>query len=159
MELVPGQSLAQKLQDGPLPPDELMSIAKQTLAGLVAAHEQGIIHRDLKSANLQITPDGRVKVLDFGLAQFVRRNDLDLSTLSTASGAEGVSGTLAYMSPEQLQGETLDARSDIWSLGVVLYEMATGQLPFRGRTVKSANRSAPRWVFPANLNSIIPAGK
>ena len=135
MELVPGESLAQKLRKGPLPQDELLSIAKHTLDGLVAAHAQGIVHRDLKPANLQITPDGHVKILDFGLAQFVRPKDFDFETASTASNVEGFSGTLPYMSPEQLHGEPPDARSDIWSFGVVLYEMTTGQLPFRGRTV------------------------
>jgi serine/threonine protein kinase len=134
MELVPGESLAQKLHDEPLALDMLLPIATQMLDGLVAAHAQGIIHRDLKPANLQITPDGRVKILDFGLARFVRRKGLDAASATTASHTEGISGTLSYMSPEQLLGEPCDARSDIWSVGVVLYEMATGRLPFHCKT-------------------------
>jgi serine/threonine protein kinase len=134
MELVPGESLACKLDAGPLPHDELMSFATQTLEGLAAAHAQGIIHRDLKPANLQITPDSRVKILDFGLARFVRHEGVDIATTAAVT-AEGISGTLSYMSPEQLRGEVVDARTDIWSLGVVLYEMATGHLPFEGKTI------------------------
>ena len=134
MEFVPGQSLAEKLKAGPLAPNELAPIALQTLSGLAAAHAQGIIHRDLKPANLQIMPDGGVKILDFGLARFVRSADREMATQSTQSSEAVVSGTLMYMSPEQLCGEAPDARSDIWSLGVVLYEMATGRLPFHGNT-------------------------
>jgi len=134
MELVPGESLAQRLGDGPLSQDELLSIMTQTLHGLAAAHAQGIIHRDVKPANLQITTDGRVKILDFGLARFERRDGLDVKTASTEMDAGGISGTMAYMSPEQLHGEPCDARSDIWSVGIVLYEMATGRVPFQGKT-------------------------
>ena len=134
MELVPGESLAQRLGDGPLSQDELLSIMTQTLHGLAAAHAQGIIHRDVKPANLQITTDGRVKILDFGLARFERRDGLDVKTASTEMDAGGISGTMAYMSAEQLHGEPCDARSDIWSVGIVLYEMATGRVPFQGKT-------------------------
>jgi eukaryotic-like serine/threonine-protein kinase len=112
MELVPGESLAHKLGNGPLPQDELLSITTQTMDGLAAAHAQGIIHRDLKPANLQVTCDGRVKILDFGLARLVRRKGFDHATATTETN-EGTSGTLAYMSPEQLHGEPCDARSDI----------------------------------------------
>ena len=134
MELVPGESLARKLAAGRLSPEESLAIASQTLDGLAAAHAQGIIHRDLKPSNLQLTPEGRIKILDFGLAQLVRPKDFDLGAAPTATTVEGLSGTLPYMSPEQLHGEPLDARSDIWSLGVVLYELTTGHLPFCGRT-------------------------
>jgi serine/threonine protein kinase len=134
MEFVPGESLARKLHNGPLAKEELFAMARQMLGGLGAAHAQGIVHRDLKPANLQITPDGRVKILDFGLAQFVRDEDFNIGTAPTKTHVEGISGTLAYMSPEQLLGEEVDARTDIWSMGVVLYEMTTGRLPFRGRT-------------------------
>ncbi len=134
MELVPGESLAQKLADGPLTQDQWLSIATQTLNGLIAAHARGIIHHDLKPANLQITPDGHVKILDFGLARFMRRKGLDIETATTVTNAEGLSGTLAYISPEQLRGETCDERSDIWSIGIVLYEMATARLPYPGKT-------------------------
>ena len=135
MELVPGESLADKLRGGPLAEGELLAVVRQTLDGLGAAHEQGIVHRDLKPANLQITPEGRVKILDFGLAQFVHGKDFEIDTAPTETHVEGISGTLAYMSPEQLLGEELDARTDIWSMGVVLFEATTGRLPFRGRTV------------------------
>jgi serine/threonine-protein kinase len=135
MEFVPGESLARKLRSGSLAEEELLAIARQTLEGLGAAHAKGIIHRDLKPANLQITPDGRVKILDFGLAQFVHREDFNIDSAPTKTGSEGISGTLAYMSPEQLLGEELDARTDIWSMGVVLFEATTGRLLFRGRTV------------------------
>jgi len=134
MELVPGASLTQKLADGPLSQDQWLSIATQVLDGLIAAHARGIIHHDLKPANLQITPDGHVKILDFGLARFIRRKGLDIDTATTVTNAEGLSGTLAYISPEQLRGETGDERTDIWSLGVVLYEMATARLPYPGKT-------------------------
>ena len=134
MELVPGASLTQKLADGPLPQDQWLSIATQTLDGLIAAHARGIIHHDLKPANLQITLDGHVKILDFGLARFIWRKGLDIETATTITNAEGLSGTLAYISPEQLRGETSDERTDIWSVGVVLYEMATARLPYPGKT-------------------------
>lgn len=134
MELVPGESLAQRLNRGPLSPDEVLSIAKQMLEGLAAAHAQGIIHRDLKPANLQITTEGRLKILDFGLARFLPRKGLDVETATTVTHAEGLSGTMAYISPEQLHGEACDERSDIWSAGAVLYEMQTGRLPFPGKT-------------------------
>ena len=135
MELVPGESLEQILHGGSLPQAQALSIATHALDGLAAAHAQGIVHRDLKPANLQITPDGRVKILDFGLAQLARPKDFHIETAPTATNSEGISGTLAYMSPEQLHGEPPDARSDIWSMGIVLYEMTTGRLPFRGKTV------------------------
>jgi serine/threonine-protein kinase len=135
MEYVPGQSLAQRLDKGSLSREEVLSIALQTISALVAAHAQGIVHRDLKPANLQITPSGQVKVLDFGLAYHVHPSKFELNTATTATGETGISGTLFYMSPEQLLGNTVDARSDIWSFGVVLYEMTAGQLPFRGKTV------------------------
>jgi serine/threonine protein kinase/tetratricopeptide (TPR) repeat protein len=134
MELVPGESLAQMLSNGPLSEDQWLSIATQTLEGLAAAHAQGIIHHDLKPGNLQISPDGHVKILDFGLAQFIRRKGLDIETATTITSAEGLSGTLAYISPEQLRDGTWDERSDIWSIGVVLYEMATSRLPYPGKT-------------------------
>jgi eukaryotic-like serine/threonine-protein kinase len=151
LELVAGESLAHKLHDGPLAQAVLLSIATQTLDGLIAAHAQGIIHRDLKPANLQITPDGRVKILDFGLARLVRRHCLDAATATTECNTEneGVSGTLPYMSPEQLRGEPCDARSDIWSVGVVLYEMASGRLPFPGKTATAMGDAILHAPVPA----------
>ncbi|HTZ32007.1 MAG TPA: protein kinase [Methylomirabilota bacterium] len=137
MELVPGESLARKIANGPLSQELWLSIASQTVEGLAAAHARGIIHHDLKPSNLQIAPDGHVKILDFGLARFIRRKGLDIETATTVTEEEGLSGTLAYISPEQLRGEPCDERSDLWSAGVVLYEMATARLPFPGKTAAS----------------------
>jgi TolB-like protein/Flp pilus assembly protein TadD/predicted Ser/Thr protein kinase len=135
MEFVEGRSLADRLRDGALPLDQILLYGQQVAEALAHAHEHGIVHRDLKSANVMITPDGRAKVLDFGLAKrAVGHDPAAAPTLSepslTAAGA--LAGTLAYMAPEQLLGRPADERSDIWALGVVLYEMATGTLPFRG---------------------------
>jgi eukaryotic-like serine/threonine-protein kinase len=124
MEYVEGQSLAEKIKKRPLPLDEALGISAQVAEGLHAAHKQGIVHRDIKPANIMIDPEGRAKIMDFGLAH------LDEATRITQTGA--VMGTPAYMSPEQVRGEQVDHRTDIWSLGVVLYEMVVGGLPFRG---------------------------
>ncbi|HXE91194.1 MAG TPA: protein kinase [Terriglobales bacterium] len=129
MELIPGVTLDQKLVSGALPEKDLLRLGQQLAEGLAAAHEQGIIHRDLKPGNLRVTPDGRLKILDFGLAKLlqpVTHADVTQSVTETQS----VTGTLPYMAPEQLRGETADARSDIWAAGAVLYEMATGRRPF-----------------------------
>jgi eukaryotic-like serine/threonine-protein kinase len=133
MEYVEGQSLAQKRSGQPLELGEILDIGSQAADALAEAHEKGITHRDIKSANLMITPKGRVKVLDFGLAKITRTEGegvgSEVSTsLHTSEGA--VMGTLSYMSPEQVLGKELDARTDLFSLGVVLYEMTTGRLPF-----------------------------
>jgi eukaryotic-like serine/threonine-protein kinase len=123
MELVPGRSLADVLRDErPLDPDRAASIAAQVVDALSAAHAAGIIHRDIKPGNIMVTPDGSVKVLDFGIARA-----LDSATLTQTAT---VLGTSAYMSPEQALGQPVDARSDIYSLGCVLYEMLTGEPPF-----------------------------
>jgi len=128
MEYVGGVALDSKLGTGPLPQKDVLRLGFQLADGLASAHDHGVIHRDLKPANLRLTHDNRVKILDFGLAQFVQQKT-DLSV--TASVAESkVSGTLPYMAPEQLRGEVTDQRSDIWSAGAVLYELATGQRPF-----------------------------
>lgn len=124
MEFIEGQTLNRRLSSGPLCELEIVRLTTQLLDGLDAAHREGIVHRDLKPGNLRETPDGRLKILDFGLAR-IQRTDLD-STQSTA----GIVGTLPYMAPEQLQGDPVDARTDIYSTGVVLYELATGQRPF-----------------------------
>ena len=143
MELVAGQTLAERIGAGALEVEEALPIARQIAAGLEAAHERGIVHRDLKPANVKITADGMVKLLDFGLAKATHEaasssSRLTISpTLSIAMTQAGaILGTAAYMSPEQARGKTVDRRSDIWSFGVVLYEMLTGQALFAsGETV------------------------
>ncbi len=134
MEYVEGQPLSARLAEGPLPVEQALRYCQQIADALAHAHERGIVHRDLKSANAVITPEGRAKVLDFGLAKQLREEELETVTRSQASlTAEGaVMGTLAYMAPEQLRGQPADARSDVWALGAVLYEMLVGQRPFQG---------------------------
>jgi serine/threonine-protein kinase len=131
MELVPGDML-----QGPLPVDEVLAIARQIAEALEAAHEKGIVHRDLKPANIKVTPDGKVKVLDFGLAKALEETANDIShspTMSLMATRAGVIlGTAAYMSPEQAKGKSVDRRTDIWSFGVVLLELITGQRAFAG---------------------------
>jgi eukaryotic-like serine/threonine-protein kinase len=129
MEYVVGQSLAQKLVVGPLPEKEVMSFGAQVTAALEEAHERGIVHRDLKPGNILVTPKGQAKVLDFGLAQLLRPH-ADPAATQTFAETQGLKGTLPYMAPEQLRGETPDARADIYSLGCVFYEMATGRRAF-----------------------------
>ena len=130
MELVDGETLAARLKQGALAPEQVTDFGIQIAEALEAAHERGVLHRDLKPANIVVTGKGRVKVLDFGLAKLVQAGvDTRATTLPTAGDA--VAGTLAYMAPEQLLGEEVDAASDLFSLGVVLYEMATGRLPWR----------------------------
>jgi serine/threonine protein kinase/tetratricopeptide (TPR) repeat protein len=130
MELISGLPLNAKLREGPLAEKEVVHQGIQLADGLAAAHEQGVVHRDLKPGNLFITPIGRLKILDFGLAKLVDPNrNIDL-TQTITSETDAVSGTLPYMAPEQLRGQPADVRSDIYSAGTVLYEMATGQPPF-----------------------------
>ena len=141
MELVEGEDLAERLKRGPIPVDEALAIAQQIAEALEEAHERGIVHRDLKPANVKLTPDGKVKVLDFGLAkawsESPRRaepsSDLSQSpTLARTGTAAGlILGTAAYMSPEQARGKPVDKRADIWAFGVVLYEMLTGRRALR----------------------------
>ena len=122
MEWLEGATLKRKIEAGPLPIHDVTHIASQVAQGLAKAHASGIIHRDIKPANIVITEDGTVKILDFGLAKVFSQG------LLTKAGT--ILGTVAYMSPEQARGESVDARTDIWSLGVVLYESITGQRPF-----------------------------
>ena len=144
MELVEGETLAERLQRGLVPVDEALEIALQIAEGLEAAHEQGIIHRDLKPANVMLSPEGKVKVLDFGLAKAWQpeEGDPDLTHSPTLTGqmTEGgvLLGTVGYMSPEQARGKPVDNRTDIWAFGCVLYEMLAGQRPFQGETVTDA---------------------
>ena len=129
IEFIAGVTLDAKLAAGPLPPAEVARLGVQMAAGLEAAHRQGIVHRDLKPGNLRLTTDGRLKILDFGLAQLMPHAS-ELGMTATMTASQETSGTLPYMSPEQLSGEVSDARSDIWAAGAVLYEMATGKRPF-----------------------------
>ncbi len=135
MEYVNGAQLAQLARNG-LAADSVIRYAIQISDGLAFAHSRGVIHRDLKGSNILVTSDGRVKLVDFGLAKRILSDTLGPETQSDSfeTGTGHLAGTLAYMAPEVLQGKASDARSDMWALGVVLYEMATGQLPFKGRT-------------------------
>jgi serine/threonine protein kinase len=138
LELVSGETLADKIARGPIPLDEALAIATQIAEALEAAHDAGVIHRDLKPANVKLTSGGDVKVLDFGLAKALSNEQPDLDptyspTMSLAATQRGViMGTAAYMSPEQARGKVVDRRADIWAFGVVLYEMVTGQRLFKG---------------------------
>jgi len=145
LEFVDGETLAERIERGPIPLDEALPIAKQTAEALEAAHEQGIIHRDLKPANIKVRPDGTVKVLDFGLAKLAEAtptaaaahapSPLSMSPTITSPAMTGVGvllGTAAYMSPEQAKGRPADKRSDIWAFGCVVFEMLTGRRAFAG---------------------------
>jgi len=137
MEYVEGRTLAQTIPSRGLPLDELLRIAIPLTDAVGAAHQRGILHRDLKPANVMLTADGRVKVLDFGLAKLreaLIQADGGAQTTAEATGEGRILGTVAYMSPEQAEGKPLDQRSDVFSLGILLYEMATGQRPFKGDT-------------------------
>ena len=157
MEFVAGQNVKDKVRTRPLPVDEALDIAVQSARALQTAHEAGIVHRDIKSANLMLTAQGQVKVMDFGLAQVGDRSQLTLKGTTL--------GTPAYMSPEQTQAQPTDGRTDIWSLGVVLYEMLTGRLPFQGDTVAAVTYAvvntepepptALRSGLPAELDHVI----
>jgi len=163
MELVPGETLQQRIKrEGAIPIDEALAIAKQISEALEAAHEKGIIHRDLKPANVKVTPEGKVKVLDFGLAKAFEgdKSGSDPSnspTLSQAATLQGVIlGTAAYMSPEQARGKSVDKRTDIWALGCVLYELLTGKQAFHGEDITeilaAVVKSEPDWAaLPAAM--------
>lgn len=134
MEYVAGRTLREIIRDGTPPLRDSLAYAIQIASALEHAHENGIIHRDLKSSNVVIDPEGRAKVLDFGLARRLPQSTPDESRESTITSLGALAGTLTHMPPEVLRGERADARSDVWALGVLLYELATGELPFQGRT-------------------------
>ena len=141
LELVEGETLADRLKRGAIPAEESLKLGLQIAEALEAAHEKGVIHRDLKPANIKVTPDGKVKVLDFGLAKAFAGDavDIDLSkspTLNLEATKQGVIlGTTAYMAPEQARGRTIDTRVDVWAFGCVLFEMLTGRSTFAGDDV------------------------
>jgi serine/threonine protein kinase len=138
MEFISGVTLDAKLSGGALPEKDVLRFGMQLADGLDAAHSQRIVHRDLKPGNIRLTPDGWIKILDFGIAQFVASKGDSAETI-TLTQHDSIMGTVAYMSPEQIRGQRADVRSDIYSTGVVLYEMATGKRPF-------ADRSGPQLI-------------
>ena len=147
-EYIPGTTLDSKLYGTRLPEKEVVQLGMQLAQGLAAAHQHGIVHRDLKPGNLRITPDGRLKILDFGLAQFAPQISELAQTLTVTNSAE-LTGTLPYMAPEQLKGEPADPRTDLWATGAVLYEMTTGKRPFP--------QSNPALLINSILNDQPPA--
>jgi serine/threonine protein kinase len=148
MELVDGETLAERLNGGPLPVAFTLDLARQIAAALEAAHEKGIVHRDLKPANIKVTTEGKIKVLDFGLAQMVTE-EVGIDAARGPGAAGVLAGTPGYMSPEQTRGEPGDARSDIWAFGCVVYEMLTGRAAFAGDTLmdtfEATRDSDPAW--------------
>ena len=163
MELVPGETLAKRIATGPVPLDELLPIVKQIAQALEAAHDRGVIHRDLKPANIKITPEGRVKVLDFGIAKVLADDPgvVDLANTPTSSGTrkELVLGTPRYMSPEQVRALPLDRRTDIWSFGCVFYEALTARPPFDASgstdTMAAILRDEPDWTALDHVPPVI----
>jgi Tol biopolymer transport system component len=165
MELVEGDTLAERIARGPVPVEEALTIAHQMAEALEAAHEKGIVHRDLKPANVKVTPEGKVKVLDFGLAKALEEASPGAGPMNThsptfsimATNVGMILGTAGYMSPEQARGHATDARSDVFSFACVLYEMLTGRRTFQGETVTDIIAAVvardPDWrTIPANLH-------
>ena len=159
MELIEGQSLHALSAEGGLPPESVLRYGVQIAGALARAHDRGIVHRDLKTANIVVTQDGLAKVLDFGLAKRLEAAILEGPTRSfaTLQDTSSVSGTLSYMAPEILRGEAVDYRSDLWALGVVLYESSSGRLPFEGRTGFEISSAILR-ELPMPLGPPVPPG-
>jgi len=163
LELVEGETLRARLESGPFPADEALKTGLQIAEGLEAAHEKGIVHRDLKPGNIMLTPEGQVKILDFGLAKAYTAETADVNiakspTITGQMTEPGVIlGTAAYMSPEQVRGRAVDKRADIWAFGCVLFEMLTGRSAFPGKDtteiLAAVIRGEPEWTsLPANLH-------
>jgi serine/threonine protein kinase len=167
MELVEGESLDHRIPEGGLPVQQIVEIASSLADALAVAHGKGIVHRDLKTANVMVTEEGRIKVLDFGLAKEIRAANSSDATMTSAGHTEAglVLGTPRYMSPEQIAGRTLDHRTDIFSLGIIFYEISSGRRPFAGTSsaelVSAILRDTPPLVtdvranLPADLARII----
>jgi tetratricopeptide (TPR) repeat protein len=158
-EYVPGLTLESKLAGRPLPEAEVLQLGKQLASGLEAAHKEGVIHRDLKPSNIKITPDGGLKILDFGLA-YILKTETEVNTTASLSESYSDAGTLPYMAPEQVRGQKPDALADVWSAGAVLYEMSTGNRPFgdlvRAPLIAAILEHAP--VLPREVNPKISEG-
>ncbi len=160
LELVEGDTLADQIKRGAIPVEESLKLALQIAEALETAHEKGVVHRDLKPANIKVTPVGRVKVLDFGLAKaFAEAGPRSTASTLTLTGTEAgvILGTPAYMSPEQVQGQKVDRRTDIWAFGCVLFELLAGRRSFDGKTVAdlwaSILNTEPDWTsLPRNLH-------
>jgi serine/threonine protein kinase len=159
MEFVPGATLREVLSGGPLPPSEVQRLGGQMVRGLAAAHAARVIHRDIKPANLKVMSTGELKILDFGIAKLMPGSAELETQVDTTSGLALV-GTVPYMAPERLRGETVDVRSDIFSAGAVLYEMATGRLAFPQKQIATLieailHQDPPRL---SDVNPLVPAG-
>jgi Tol biopolymer transport system component/tRNA A-37 threonylcarbamoyl transferase component Bud32 len=162
MEYLSGATLSERIPEGGMPAETVLDYGAQVASALEHAHTHGVVHRDLKTANVRLSGDGQVKVLDFGLAVSVKDSEVEGATQTSESDWSGAPGTLAYLAPEVLDGTAQDTRSDIWGLGAVLYEMASGKHPFRGRTtydltmkiMREPPRALPTHV-PPGLRAII----
>jgi len=170
MEFVAGETLAQRIAKGPLPVEEALVVCRQIAEGMEAAHEKGVIHRDLKPANIKITPEGKVKILDFGLAKAIHEEVPATDAAQSPTVTEQMTragvilGTAAYMSPEQAKGKPVDKRTDIWAFGCILFECLTGRRAFEGETVSETLaailRGEPNWdklpaQTPARIRNLL----